>query len=64
MGVSVIICCYNSANKIKNVLKHLEEQKGTELIPWEVIVVDNASSDYTFEVAKKSWKRKDVPFRG
>jgi glycosyltransferase involved in cell wall biosynthesis len=63
MGVSVIICCYNSANKIKNVLKHLEEQKGTELIPWEVIVVDNASIDDTSEVAMRSWTRKDVPFQ-
>lgn len=62
-GVSVIICCYNSENKIKDVLNHLEKQKDTERINWEIIVVDNASSDKTSEVARKSWTRKDIDFK-
>ena len=59
-GVSVIICCYNSESRIKNVLQHLEIQKETNDFAWEVIVVDNASSDNTAGVAKKSWSRKDL----
>ncbi len=62
-GVSTIICCYNSANKIKDVLHHLEKQKNTAGIQWEVIVVDNASTDNTTEVASRSWSRKDVNFQ-
>lgn len=63
MGISIIICCYNSAKRIANVLKHIEVQKATDKFSWEVIVVDNASKDNTSEVARKSWTRKDIPFK-
>jgi glycosyltransferase involved in cell wall biosynthesis len=61
-GLSVIICCYNSENRIGKVLDHLKEQKKVENISWEVIVVDNASRDNTAEVARNSWKNEDVKF--
>lgn len=62
-GVSVIICCYNSSERIERVLEHLEKQQNTEGIQWEVILVDNASEDNTAEVAQKFWTRRDVVFR-
>ena len=62
-GVSVIICCYNSESTIDLVLEHLSGQKNTESIEWEVIVVDNASTDRTAEVARDSWTRQDVELR-
>jgi glycosyltransferase involved in cell wall biosynthesis len=55
IGVSVIICCYNSSTRIVPTLEHLLKQKVPEQILWEVIVVNNASTDNTVEVVKKTW---------
>ena len=55
-GVSVIICCYNSSNRITETLKHLCLQKVNNSIAWEVIVVNNASSDNTSDVAAMAWQ--------
>lgn len=54
-GVSVILCCHNSAKRLPKTLEHLAHQAFTESLPWEVIVVDNASTDSTAEVAQKTW---------
>ena len=62
-GVSVIICCYNSSEKIVKALQYLAPQEGTESIPWEIVLVDNASSDNTAEVASKIWTDTGVPLR-
>jgi len=51
-GVSVIICCYNSVKRLPVTLAHLKSQVVFGQIPWEVIVIDNASTDRTAEVAK------------
>ena len=61
-GVSVIICCYNSSEKIESVLFHIEKQI-TNGILWEVILVDNASNDNTAEVAQQCWTRKDIQLK-
>ena len=62
-GISIVICCYNSENRLPKVLEHLEQQVMSESIAWEVLVVDNASKDRTAEVADKSWNREDVSIR-
>lgn len=54
-GVSVIICCHNSAARLPPTLQHLAAQHVPKEIPWEVIVVDNASTDDTAAVAKACW---------
>jgi len=46
-GISVIICCHNSEARIGKVLEHLELQMGLDDTPWEVVIVDNASTDLT-----------------
>ena len=51
-GVSVVVCCYNSVKRLPETIEHLGAQKA-DGIPWEIIVVDNASKDQTNEVAKK-----------
>lgn len=56
-GVSVIICCYNSALRLPATLKHLALQEGLEDIPWEVIVVNNASKDNTAIIATSEWSK-------
>jgi glycosyltransferase involved in cell wall biosynthesis len=51
-GVSVIICCYNGASRLQNTIRHLAEQKLPLSIKWEIIVINNASTDDTEAVAK------------
>ncbi len=54
LGVSIVICCHNSAERIPETLRFLADQRGDDSYAWEVIVVDNASSDKTSIVAEKS----------
>ena len=55
-GVSVIICCYNSARRLPETLRHLARQQVPKSLPWEIIVVNNASTDDTARVAVKLWQ--------
>ncbi len=59
-GVSIIICCYNASNRITPTLKHLQQQLFKESINWEVIIIDNASTDQTADFAKQIWARDPV----
>lgn len=52
--VSVVICCYNSATRIEKTLWHLARQI-TKGIDWEIVLVDNASTDRTVEIATSYW---------
>jgi glycosyltransferase involved in cell wall biosynthesis len=54
-GVSVILCCYNSVNRIEATLKALAQQQSTSLISWEIVAVDNASTDGTSGFIQKTW---------
>ncbi len=66
LGVSVIVCCYNSTSRLQPTLTALSKQVVSNNIPWEIIIVDNASDDNTSVVAKEIWeaiKKNDaVPF--
>lgn len=62
-GVSIIVCCYNSAALLPETLKHLALQKITSQVMWEVIVVDNASTDNTAGIARSSWISMNQPTR-
>lgn len=52
-----MICCHNSAARLPVTLAHLGAQKVSGNVPWEVILVDNASSDGTVEVARQAWEK-------
>lgn len=56
-GVSIIVCCYNSALRLPKTLECLAEQRGVDDLPLEIIVIDNASTDSTTEVAFDVWRR-------
>ena len=56
-GVSIVVCCYNSAARLPQTLRYLSRQIFQREFPWEVIVVDNASTDGTASVAKLEWAR-------
>ncbi|WKN44449.1 glycosyltransferase [Tunicatimonas pelagia] len=60
-GVSVIVCCYNSASRLPQTLKHIAQQKVSNNTSWEVIVVDNASTDNTAGVASQLWQEYGQP---
>lgn len=64
-GVSIVVCCFNSAQRLPETLRHLAGQSVPADVPWEVVVVDNASTDGTAEVARQVWSTLGcaVPFR-
>lgn len=62
-GVSVVICCFNSSSRLNHTINCLNSQVETTGIQWEVIIVDNASTDNTVEVARNEWIREDVELR-
>lgn len=64
-GISVIICTYNGADKLPATLDHLRLQSVPASIPWEVIVVDNCSTDGSTAVANRYQKEfgMAVPLR-
>lgn len=53
MDISVIICTYNRSYHLKNVLKSLFEQVVPEGLKWEIVVVDNNSTDDTKNTVKQ-----------
>jgi glycosyltransferase involved in cell wall biosynthesis len=55
-GVSVIVCCYNSETRIEETMRFLSAQNVQPVLNWEVIVVNNASTDNTSALANRSWR--------
>ena len=51
MKLSVIVPCFNAADTIAFQLEALAKQECSE--PWEIIVVDNGSTDHTLAVIKE-----------
>lgn len=56
-GVSVIICCYNSSHRLPKTLEYLAKQTTSADLLWEVIVVNNNSTDNTSEVTIAEWNK-------
>jgi glycosyltransferase involved in cell wall biosynthesis len=62
-GVSVILCCYNSAARLEKTLLALAHQRCSEHLRRELIIVDNASKDNTSAVAAEIWEKLNTPFQ-
>lgn len=64
-GVSVVVCCHNSVDRLPPTLAHLARQRAPKGVAWEVVVVDNASTDDTAAAALEAWREHgvDVPFK-
>lgn len=60
-GVSVILCCYNSANRIKKTLEYLARQEVSISLKWEIILVNNNSTDSTVLISKNTWNNLGAP---
>jgi glycosyltransferase involved in cell wall biosynthesis len=54
-GVSIVICSHNGAGRLPATLQHLAKQRVPPGLQWEILLVDNASSDATAEVARRHW---------
>src|ERR1700710_953780 len=59
-GVTVIICCYNSAPRLKETLSALAAQTFRSSLPWEIVLVDNASTDDTAGLSLRLWDSFDT----
>lgn len=51
IGVSIIICCFNSAHRLPETIAHIGKLNRRENISVQVLVVDNSSTDNTSAVA-------------
>ncbi|MGB3405553.1 MAG: hormogonium polysaccharide biosynthesis glycosyltransferase HpsE [Microcoleaceae cyanobacterium] len=53
MDLTVAICTYNGENRVPEVLEYLQQQVHTEAVNWEILVVDNNSTDQTAKIIDK-----------
>ncbi|HUX83609.1 MAG TPA: glycosyltransferase [Chitinophagaceae bacterium] len=61
-GFTIIICCYNSAERLSPTLKYISRLQNPDNRGVEVMVIDNASTDETAIVAKNLWESLSTPF--
>ena len=57
VGISVVLCCYNSSARLSPTLKHLALQEFDNALEWEVVLVNNCSTDDTTAVAQREWEK-------
>jgi glycosyltransferase involved in cell wall biosynthesis len=63
MTISVILCTHNRCESLERVLDSLAASVLPESIEWEVLVVDNNSSDSTRQIAESFCHRHPARFR-
>ena len=61
--VSVIICTHNRAESLKHTLESLSEMDVPRELEWELIVVDNKSTDTTRAVVEEFARRSPFAVR-
>jgi glycosyltransferase involved in cell wall biosynthesis len=54
-GVSIVICCYNGAARLPETIHHIAQQSVPSDVPWEFILIDNASTDNSAELTRSLW---------
>jgi glycosyltransferase involved in cell wall biosynthesis len=60
-GISVIVCCYNSAKRLPKTIEHIAKQRVNNTVKWELIIVNNNSTDNTEQVTKDIWEALGTP---
>jgi glycosyltransferase involved in cell wall biosynthesis len=60
---TVIVCTYNRARNLPSCLGALARQEGADAIDWEVLVVDNNSSDDTPETVERLSRELPIKVR-
>jgi glycosyltransferase involved in cell wall biosynthesis len=56
-GISVVICTYNGAALLPETIRHIARQRVRPDVEWELIVIDNASTDDTATVTINEWRK-------
>lgn len=59
--LSIIICCHNSRERLAPTLRHIADQVGMRPEQWEVLLVDNGSTDDTVACARALWRDYGAP---
>ena len=59
-GVSIVICCHNGAERLPETIRHIARQRVPSYIPWELIIVDNGSTDDSALVARLARQKHRV----
>nr|WP_138497850.1 hormogonium polysaccharide biosynthesis glycosyltransferase HpsE [Nostoc sp. PA-18-2419] len=60
LDITVAIPTYNGATRLPKILDRLLTQTGVENLNWEIVVVDNNSSDNTFQIIQNYQELYDV----
>jgi glycosyltransferase involved in cell wall biosynthesis len=60
-GISVIICCFNSRNRLFHTLDALSKQLFSAMPNWEILLIDNGSTDGTADYATEIWAAMNQP---
>jgi glycosyltransferase involved in cell wall biosynthesis len=63
MELSIILCTYNRSNVLIRTLKSLQSQELPENFAWEVVVVDNNSTDDTPQRIREFAENSKLPIR-
>jgi glycosyltransferase involved in cell wall biosynthesis len=63
MKITVILCTYNRCDSLATALDSVVAQSAPESIDWEILVVDNNSSDQTRQVAENFCRQYPTRFR-
>ena len=61
MGVTLLICSHNGAARLPATLSHLAAQQMPAGLPWEVLLVSNASTDDTLAAGPRLWAELGAP---
>ena len=61
-GISIIICCYNSAWIIGRTLDGLKAQIVPVNLDWEIVLVDNNCTDNTVGIARRAMQDSNIDF--
>jgi UDP:flavonoid glycosyltransferase YjiC (YdhE family)/glycosyltransferase involved in cell wall biosynthesis len=59
--LSIVIACHNGSDRLEPTLKHLAQQSGISAHEWEIVLVDNASTDSTAKCARDVWESAGAP---
>jgi glycosyltransferase involved in cell wall biosynthesis len=63
MNVSVILCTYNRCQRLRDALESVAASILPDSVEWEVLIIDNNSSDQTSDVAADYCRRYPGRFR-
>jgi glycosyltransferase involved in cell wall biosynthesis len=62
-SISLIVCCYNSAQRISKTLHYILEQKIPSFISIEVVIVNNNCTDNTIDIVRDVWNESCTKFK-